>query len=579
MSHTSDLFHRKAFGRLAGGYFEGWKASGDILHVGPATVKNARFEWDDVPDDKFRTARTRSYKLAPPEDNSKYGAMVLQSWMWDRNTIFSVKNVEDHVPQTVLDAMRNDENLLLDSDDLTKDGFETVIDQESVVCRASITNGQVQLATPSNLSAGATVLGCFGRVLLQCDRVEGYCAVGYEPWPTGVRFADWLPQQLASSVLPVARIAPHAVDGPWPLITEDRGGGPVVNGEILLKFASAHAFQAYAFQRPNKNYKEYVRLIGNLYARPLKGYRCFDRRALQERATDHDTQQELAKGERSPLLGGEFLLPAIDGRFKIDVQPEWIICPVISVAPALAVDAKWALGVHGYFNFPYYISTTSLALTMCPPMSVTHVTALAAQLFVDKPATKVKLAHHVLQKSILEQYPCTQGPDPFSIEFSFFPLEWWKALIAHINVPARRCDYDSSVLEVLLSGHALELFVGATMLQVTRSRSLKAPDFLMLQGFTGKRPRNATTLPVGAARFNLDKSALRLKVGVAIVKGTTVKGSISVPYPDNDPPDGGYWVFSARLRQWVSNTVGAGTVAELRRLYPALAEFAAHVVD
>jgi len=99
MSHTSDLFHRKAFGRLAGGYFEGWKASGDILHVGPATVKNARFEWDDVPDDKFRTARTRSYKLAPPEDNSKYGAMVLQSWMWDRNTIFSVKNVEDHVPQ------------------------------------------------------------------------------------------------------------------------------------------------------------------------------------------------------------------------------------------------------------------------------------------------------------------------------------------------------------------------------------------------------------------------------------------------------------------------------------------------
>ena len=47
--------------------------------------------------------------------------MVLQSWMWDRNTIFSVKNVEDHVPQTVLDAMRNDENLLLDSDDLTKD--------------------------------------------------------------------------------------------------------------------------------------------------------------------------------------------------------------------------------------------------------------------------------------------------------------------------------------------------------------------------------------------------------------------------------------------------------------------------
>ena len=130
MSHTSDLFHRKAFGRLPGGYYEGWKASGDILHVGPATVKNSRYEWDDVPGDKFRTARTRSFKLTPPEGNSKYGANVLQSWMWDRSTIFSIKNVEDHVPQEVLNAVRNDKNLILDSDDLTKDGFETVMDQD-----------------------------------------------------------------------------------------------------------------------------------------------------------------------------------------------------------------------------------------------------------------------------------------------------------------------------------------------------------------------------------------------------------------------------------------------------------------
>ena len=107
-----------------------WKASGDILHVGPATVKNSRYEWDDVPGDKFRTARTRSFKLTPPEGNSKYGANVLQSWMWDRSTIFGIKNVEDHVPQEVLNAVRNDENLILDSDDLTKDGFETVMDQE-----------------------------------------------------------------------------------------------------------------------------------------------------------------------------------------------------------------------------------------------------------------------------------------------------------------------------------------------------------------------------------------------------------------------------------------------------------------
>ena len=34
MSHASDLFHRKAFGRLPSGYYTGWKVGGDILRVG-----------------------------------------------------------------------------------------------------------------------------------------------------------------------------------------------------------------------------------------------------------------------------------------------------------------------------------------------------------------------------------------------------------------------------------------------------------------------------------------------------------------------------------------------------------------
>ena len=158
-----------------------------------------------------RTARTRSYKLAPPDGDSKYGAFLLQSWMWNRDTVFATRNLEDHVNGQILAAMRNNPNLLLDSDDLTRDGFESAVSEESVVCRARFVNGYPYLDVPSNMgnTHGLNVLGCFGRVLLNTDDV--YEAAGFEIWPTkNVAFGVWLPAALAADgPLPAGKISRH----------------------------------------------------------------------------------------------------------------------------------------------------------------------------------------------------------------------------------------------------------------------------------------------------------------------------------------------------------------------------------
>ena len=581
MSAATDLFHRKAFGKLRGGYFAGWKVSGDILRVGASTVKNCRFEWSDIPGDKTRTARTRSYKLAPPDDDSAYGGFLLQSWMWNRDTVFAIRNLEDHVDGQILDAMRNNPNLLLDSDDLTRDGFESAVSEESVVCRARFVNGYPHLDVPSNMgnTHSLNVLGCFGRVLLNMD--DGYEAVGFEIWPQEVAFGAWLPAALAADgPLPAGKIPPHAVDADWPNINETRGGGPEINGENLEKFASPHAIYAYEFRRPNRAYNEFVRLHRDLYARPLHGALCFDRDALLRiPQLNRVTKAELRLADRSDWLDGKFLLPAINGIFNITLQPEWIIGQqVIAVAPALTVDAKWALGVGGYFNLPCCVTDVRGKLLACPPVSASYKTSLSCRLFVSKPARKVELAHHVLQRSLLELYPSYKAPDPFQLELNW-PIDWWMALVAHANIPTRTCDFDSSIVEVLLTAQYLEHFLGATMLQLVNRKSLKAPHFLMVQPNMGKRPRQERSQPVGSVRFYLKTGRVRLKLSIATVKGTTVKGSIAQPYPDNDPPDGSHWVYSPSERDWVPNTANAGTVADLRHLYPALVEFAAHVVN
>ena len=93
------------------------------------------------------TARTRSYKLAPPEGESEYGSELMKSWMWDFALVEKVKKHDEHIPADVPEAMRNDPNLILDSDDLTKDGFESSVDDESVVVRATVVNGVVTYHT------------------------------------------------------------------------------------------------------------------------------------------------------------------------------------------------------------------------------------------------------------------------------------------------------------------------------------------------------------------------------------------------------------------------------------------------
>jgi hypothetical protein len=411
MGKDSDLFHRKAFGNLEGGYYEGWKCAGDILRVGAATVKNCRFEWGDGNDNKFRTAKVRSYKLAPPESSSKYGAQVLQSWMWDYETIKNVANHADHIPPHHLEAMRSDPNLLVDSDDLTKDGFEAHLDEESVLCRASVFQGDVTYYIPrgvmgSESGRGVSINGCLGRVLLKADRFGGYTAIGYEHWLPNVPLARFLPAALRNSILPVSRIPPHEVDKPWPDVNEPMGGGPEFDGDTLRKHATVHAVKGYSFRRPGQQRLEYIRLCGDLYAVPLKGNRLFDRAALLRlnRSLDAVTRTELDLQDKSTWLdGGNFLLPAINGLFPLEIDPAWIVAPVLSLAPALGVDGKFAVGVSNYFNLPCCVVNTKGKLQACPPMSTTHMNMASARIFLERPAQLVSLVHDVLQRVIVDR--------------------------------------------------------------------------------------------------------------------------------------------------------------------------------
>ena len=73
---------------------------------------------------------------------------MLQSWLWDYELITKVTDHADYIPAHVLDAMRNDPNLLVDSDDLTRDGFEAHIGEENVLVRASVHNAVVTYHPP-----------------------------------------------------------------------------------------------------------------------------------------------------------------------------------------------------------------------------------------------------------------------------------------------------------------------------------------------------------------------------------------------------------------------------------------------
>ena len=362
-----------------------------------------------------------------------------------------------------------------------------------------------------------TTYGCLGRVLLTADKYGGYTAIGYEDWQPNVPLAHFLPAALLPTIFAVGSIPPHEADRAWPDVNEPLGGGGEWDGDTLMKYATVHAVKGYSFRRPGSKKLEYVRLRGDLYATPLDGNRLLDRDFLTNmKSLDAVTKAELKLMDKSCWLDGNFLLPATNDMFPLKIDLSWIVAPVLSLAPALSMDGKWAVGVNNYFNLPCCVVTTKGKLQACPPMSATHV----------------------------DRFPKVKPIDPFQVELSPFPITWWKAMVAHVGQPVRRCDHDSALLDVLLPTASVELLVGSTMLPVRSARSLKAPDFLMLYG-TGKRPRTDRSIPVGAMRYNLDTGVLRIKFGVSIVKGTTVKGVAPVAYLEEEPPEGKYWVFSA----------------------------------
>ena len=90
---------------------------------------------------------------------------------------------------------------------------------------------------------------------------------------------------------------------------------------------------------------------GDLTGDNLSGQLMFDERALRSMATDVATKKELAKNPNArAILGEKFLTPGEQGHFPVTIPVTWILQPVLSVHPSLALAAKWAVGVGQFYT-------------------------------------------------------------------------------------------------------------------------------------------------------------------------------------------------------------------------------------
>ena len=124
----------------------------------------------------------------------------------------------------------------------------------------------------------------------------------------------------------------------------------------------------------------------------------------------------MAKVGTQVWLDGNFLLPASDGLITITVKMEWLVEPVLSVALAMAVDAKWACGVDNYFNLPCVVTSKTGELKACPPMSRAYVDQVSPRLFAPNAKHLVSVVHYVLQHTIVLKFPRVKRVDPFDLD-------------------------------------------------------------------------------------------------------------------------------------------------------------------
>ena len=583
MAANDDLFHRKSSGYLGGNTWSSWKVAGKVHRVGRAAYFIVKYEWDQSwgADDDGR-APVRAYKLATGE--GRYGSLFLYAWMLTYDMLSRIPKFDEVVPADVLSIMRANPNILVETQWTVSDGFEAVVSVLPYINR--VVNGTIVAPGDRGRVPGPSY-GLIGRVDIKLVKQGGSVSrpkevIGWSPWPAATRLQDFVPPAITAAALKYPTIEAWAADDPPPDIDEPLAGGAhFKDGEILLKHSSKQRVICYAYQNPNQDYIEYVRLTGDLTADPLTGQRMFDERALLEIATDPATLAELNRVRaRRQWLDSVYLLPGKNGIFPVEVPKAWLVEQTASFPPGLSLSAKWLCGVNSYFTFELVVEAAG-RLRASTPISMYEEEPLAVQLSITPQRREVAKFHMILQSLLDEKVRYEKRTEPFDLALGVVPFETFIAIVAYCAVPGCAHELDAAVVDYLLDDASLDKLVGHTVASLSATKSQKKPDFYMIH--PGKRlpaKKRSLNQPMGSLRRNSATGHVTLRISVGYFKGRTLtQGSVPQPFPDTDPPDGGLWVYSLRLRDWVPKAQERTAKRALSSLYPVPPRWAQYPVD
>ena len=197
-----------------------------------------------------------------------------------------------------------------------------------------------------------------------------------------------------------------------------------------------------------------------------------------------------------------------------------------------------------------------------------------------QPRREVEMFHAMIQIQLQAKITETTRTEPFDLPISFMPFTTLLAVMSHCDVQGEAVLYDAGLIDFHLDAIALDKFIGHSVAPLPEGRSTKKPDFYMTHpGPAARQTARGKQQPQGSVRYSYRNSSANLRCSIALFKGRTLThGSVPEDFPENDPPDGGAWVYSLAARNWLPKAQVRESKRELRDLYPYPVEWAQYSV-
>jgi len=400
----SDVWHRKGVGSFGGGFAALCRHAGQVFKPGAASVVRCRWTWaaDEAEDGGDRWAYARFYALyrnseltLTPREHM-YALLAALGWQLDHATLVVIHGAADVVPAAILAAMRADPLLLVDTNWLVSEGFETIGDVEPEIHRARLPHGRV-----------ATSPGCLGRVTLTFTEHKiprPAEVVKFEAWPTAVPLCEWYPKEAKALVAKYRNVPAGApADAAGPKLNVPLKGGPAIVAldDVAVQASSERRIVAYRYT-PHPDAK-YLR-ITDVTTMPMKAVRCFTAEQLKQIATDESTQEELAKKpeKRLQLVNEHALYPALNSCYKVSVRPEKLLEKIFIVPTMVAFAATRIQSPSSYFVGDHAVGPNGQLVPMRATPGEVAV-GITKQLFVPNHAVLAPVAHAALQDAVINK--------------------------------------------------------------------------------------------------------------------------------------------------------------------------------